>query len=83
MTPLRFYEHLACAIGTIWLLLLSWSLLFQEPINVGGFGLFGLAIMALIYAYIRKSKEESQSDESLELICEITRLRNLLENQDE
>ena len=77
MTPLRFYEHFACAYGTIWLLLLACSLLTQGHINAGAFGLFGFPIIALVDAFIRKTNQGPTVDE---LRYEIEMLRTALHN---
>ena len=67
MKPLRFYEHFACAYGTIWLLLMLVALITQSHIDAGLFGLIGFPIMALIYAFIRKAGSQKNGDELAEL----------------
>jgi len=83
MRPLRFYEHFACAYGTIWLVLLACAFLIQEHIDAGAFGLFGFPVIALIYAFIRKAGESAVADEREALRAEIARLRAALEERAE
>ena len=59
MKPLRFYEHFACAYGTIWMVLLGVSLLTQQSIDAGEFGLYGFPVIALIYAFARRAGDAS------------------------
>ena len=79
MKPLRFYEHFACAYGTIWLVLLGLSLLTRSHIDAGAFGLFGFPIIALVYAFIRKSGQVPVLDEKDALMSEIRELREALQ----
>jgi len=83
MRPLRFYEHFACAYGTIWLVLLGCSLLIQEHIDVGAFGLFGFPIIALVYAFIRKAGQGQMVDERAALLSEIQELRAALQDNNQ
>ncbi|MFA5165257.1 MAG: hypothetical protein WC481_06825 [Candidatus Omnitrophota bacterium] len=69
MKPLRFYEHFACGYGTIWLMLLFVSLITQQHIDTGWSGLVVFPIIALIYAFVRKSSEEKES----KIIAQITK----------
>jgi uncharacterized membrane protein len=69
MKPLRFYEHFACGYGTIWLSLTFSTLVTRQHLNTGWFGLIGYPIIALIYAFVRKSYEEKES----KIIEQITR----------
>jgi hypothetical protein len=55
MKPLRFYEHFACAYGTIWLILFAVSTLTQSRIDTGLVGLFGFPAAALVCAIFRAS----------------------------
>ena len=52
----------------IWMALLACSLISQTHIDAGFFGLLGFPIMAVVYAFIRKSndtsKEEADPDSS-------------------
>ena len=84
MKPLRFYEHFACAYGTIWLVLLVCSFLIQKHIDAGAFGLFGFPIIALVYAFIRKAGQGQIENERAALLSEILELRAALrvKNQD-
>lgn len=82
MTPLRFYEHFACGYGTIWLLLLTFSLLIQEHINTGPFGLFGFPVIALVYAFIRRANQGKIVDEREALRSEIDKLWTALQDKD-
>jgi hypothetical protein len=75
MKPLRFYEHFACAYGTIWLLLLACSFAIQEHIDAGAFGLFGFPVIALIYAFVRRSSDKRNSDEIAAIRGELDDLR--------
>ncbi|MCK6439007.1 MAG: hypothetical protein L6Q71_02255 [Planctomycetes bacterium] len=63
MKPLRFYEHFACAYGTIWLVLLVVAFVTHEHIDAGMFGLVGFPIIALIYAFVRRSQAQSTGGE--------------------
>lgn len=75
MKPLRFYEHFACAYGTIWLLLLACSFVIQERIDAGAFGVFGFPVIALIYAFIRRSSDGQNSGEIEAIRRELDDLR--------
>lgn len=67
MKPLRFYEHFACAYGTIWLLMLLVALVTQSKIDAGLFGMIGFPIMALIYAFVRRAGESGRkADDGME-----------------
>jgi len=59
---MKFYGHFAAAYGTIWLLLLGLSLITQSHIDAGAFGLFGFPIIALVYALIRVSTDQSPNE---------------------
>lgn len=82
MKPLRFYEHFACAYGTIWLAMLGCSLLSQQHINTGAFGLFGFPVIALVYAFIRRAVQEPGVDEKAGLLFEIQKLRAALQDRE-
>jgi len=82
MTPLRFYEHFACALGTLFLLTLLCSLLTRSHIDLGAFGVFGFPIIALIYAFIRRVNQVQIVDEREALVSEIRELRIALHNKD-
>ncbi|MFA6356241.1 MAG: hypothetical protein WCY23_03935 [Candidatus Omnitrophota bacterium] len=62
MKPLHFYEHFACGYGTMWLALSFASLITRLHFNIGWFGFIVLLIIALIYAFIRKSNKENRSN---------------------
>ena len=53
----RFYGHFAAACGTFWLVLLLMAVMSQSHIDAGGFGLLGIALLALLYAFIRMAAE--------------------------
>lgn len=55
MTKLRFYEHFAVAYGTLWLIVMLLATFTWTPINTGLFGLIGFPIIALIYAFVKRS----------------------------
>ena len=55
MKPRRFYEHFACAYGTLWLLLVLIAVLTKSGIRTGLFGLIGFPVIALVYAFCRTS----------------------------
>jgi hypothetical protein len=59
---MKFYGHFAAAYGTIWLLLLVAALLTQSHIDAGAFGIFGFPIIALVYALIRLSTDQSANE---------------------
>ena len=58
------------------------ALLTQQHINTGAFGLFGFPIIALIYAFIRKSGETDRVSEQTALHDEIRNLRRRLDQMD-
>ena len=75
MKPLRFYEHFACAYGTIWLVTLGFAVLTQQHIDTGAFGLFGFPVIALIYAFLRRSTDNQEFYEMERLRGELNDLR--------
>ena len=83
MKPLRFYEHFACAYGTLWLILLACSIVTQEHINAGAFGAIGFPVIALVYAFIRLLLREPVVDGRAELLSEIVKLRAALEDKNQ
>jgi hypothetical protein len=60
MKPLRFYEHFACAFGTLFFILLFASIVTQQRLDTGWFGLIGFLIIALVYAFVRKAQEDKK-----------------------
>jgi cytochrome c-type biogenesis protein CcmH/NrfG len=73
---LRFYEHFACAYGTLWLVILALALFTHSYFNTGQFGMVGFPIISLIYAFIRRSQDRREDDLIQSLQKEIERLRS-------
>ena len=80
MKPLRFYEHFACAYGTLWLLIFVAAFASQSHINAGAFGVFGFPIIALIYAIARTAGTSAQVDDRTQMQWEVRKLREKLED---
>jgi membrane protein implicated in regulation of membrane protease activity len=72
---LRFYEHFACAYGTLWLLILGLALVTHSYFNTGRFGMVGFPIISLIYAFMRRSQDRRDDDLIQSLQKEIEHLR--------
>ena len=85
MKPLRFYEHFACAYGTIWLVMLVVALLTQSNIDTGAFGMFGFPVIALIYALFRRAGAQAapKDDDVAGLQRRITQLEEDRNGQSE
>lgn len=76
MKPLRFYEHFACAYGSLWLATMTLALLTRSHIDTGVFGLFGFPLISLIYAFVRRSGDIDKHDEIRAIRSDLEALRN-------
>jgi hypothetical protein len=63
----RFYGHFAAAYGTFWFAVFLLVLLTPSSINLGALEMFGLPILAAIYAGIRVTSTRDPKEEIAEL----------------
>jgi hypothetical protein len=52
-----FYTYFSSGYGTIWLIMIGWSLITRNHLETGSFGLIGFPIIAAIYAALRRSSD--------------------------
>jgi hypothetical protein len=59
-----FWTYFTSGYGTIWLILLGCSLVTQEHLDAGLFGLIGFPVIAALYAGIRRSNDSARMNSS-------------------
>mgnify|MGYP005991738097 CR=1 FL=1 len=52
----KFYGYFTSCLGTIVLIIFSFSLILEQPIETGLFGLYGIPITCALYAALRFKK---------------------------
>ena len=63
-----FWTYFTSGYGTLCLVLLGLSLITQSHIDAGLFGLIGFPIIAGIYAWIRRSKDDESTESKVTVL---------------
>jgi hypothetical protein len=52
-----FYTYFSSGFGTIWMLIFGWSFITSNRFNIGEFGLIAIPVIAIVYAWVRRSSD--------------------------
>lgn len=68
MRNASFWTYFTSSYGICWLIIFVVALVGQTNIQTGEFGLFGFPIIALVYAFIRRSNDKNALEEDYSLL---------------
>lgn len=79
----RFYCYFASAYGTFWFVACAFAFVTQSNVQLGALGYIGFPVIAFIYALIRITASENQSETIFKLKVRVKALSKKLRDSEE